>query len=99
MAGKHVERVRVAKEDFRLATPPAVDEVCDRAIIEIDGIQEDEAADEQRPQMLLESLGQGRITPKRGGLYAVEASRPLIGTQRVRLARLEPFRVEIGSQR
>src|SRR5437762_6622995 len=97
--GKHVQRVRMAEENFRLAAPPAGDEILDRALIEIDRIQIDEAVDERRPHALLERLGQRRIAPQGGDLHAVEATGPLIRTQGIRAADLEPVAIEVSGER
>src|SRR2546429_85925 len=97
--GKHVQRVRMAEENFRLAAPPAGDEILDRALIEIDRIQIDEAVDERRPHALLERPGQRRIAPQGGDLHAVEATGPLIRTQGIRAADLEPVTIEVSGER
>src|SRR5213082_3462974 len=97
--GKHVQRVRMAEENFRLAAPPAGDEILDRALIEIDRIQIDEAVDERRPHALLERPGQRRIAPQGGDLHAVEATGPLIRTQGIRAADLEPVAIEVSGER
>src|SRR5438067_3887354 len=97
--GKHVQRVRMPEENFRLRAPPAGDEILDRALIEIDRVQIDEAVDEQRPYALLEGLGQRRIAPQGGDLHAVEATRPLIRTQGIRGADLAPVAIEVSGER
>src|SRR5213082_419294 len=97
--GEHVQRVRMPEENFRLPAPPAGDEILDRALTQIDRIQIHEAVDEVRPYALLEGPGQRRSAPQGGDLHAVEATGPLIRTQGIRGADLEPVAIEVRGQR
>ena len=90
--------MRMPEENLRRLAPPARDEILDRALVEIDRVQIDEAVDEQRPQALLQGLGQRRIAPQGGDLHAVEATRPLIRTQGIRAADLQPVAIEVGGK-
>src|SRR5882762_7161349 len=46
VAGEHVQRMRMPEENFRLLAPPAGDEIFDRALVEVDRVEIDEAVDE-----------------------------------------------------
>ena len=53
---QHVQRVRMPEQHLRALAPPALDEVRNRALAEIHGIEVHEPVDELCPQALLEGL-------------------------------------------
>src|SRR5580704_5059555 len=96
---QHVERMGVPEEHLGALAPPGAYELTERALVEVDRVEEHEAVDQETPQALLGRPGERRVAPQRRHLHAVEGPGPLVRAQGIGGTDLEPVAVKIGGER